>query len=1045
MEQLWLEHDLSEEWIPQPQEQGSDNSSEPPTTSNVNNTQSTGRGSSGTSTEHGTFKKGRNDAPDVPQWKQVNAKNPVARDIFARLDLENMFEKSSKQSPPSKSPTKNPSKKSSNNSSRRSSSSVGKLSNVSNMQSSPSKDPFVSQDYEKESISSSQFSKKYSEGSLKSQQSNTRSNSVHEKQNTDHASNASSSSSVVSSPSLKPNNTSPLKLFQGASDPFTREHLNQLTQDVKSNSFENGEKQFSLPEPRRPQKLMRTTERKASLNTKDLYQEVEEVMARLRGRMPNSGRESTIFLPRKLSGLREEEEQDEISVEVSQEDSSNAFPSLSDQLHLKSLQSMKRVTSIFNDNDDSFPSASSSPQRQAYMTDKMPLREIDVGSSQSSSKTARLNSSPKSTLKTSSVKTRRSHSAQSSRKVSDYPNMVVITPADLPEGIDTTQGSMEFDRIHNRWRRKGHDSDLGFDFETDEDASLSHPERTILFKAASTRHQANNDPNNLEKQQPHSFPLRKQNVAQSEFPKHSLRDNSENAPQNLSSFHDLSLQNESFDEMFNGRYENGSPIPFISSGSGLKSKADKDAEYSFSVSRQSIIQILSDVEPYEPFWKRIIQLDISRRHLDSLIGLSELCPSIEELTLEGNEIAYLTGCPVTIRDLNAVENRLSSLTSFSNLLNLQYLDISYNQLEDLTGLSSLIHLRELKVDSNHLWSLDGIQHLDGLLKLSACNNRIKELSFTNSNLHRLEELLLGNNEIEEIEEISSLQNLMVLQLDNNKLTNLKASQPMIHLRILRISNNAIHQLEVDQFPHLRTLYMDLNRFNRPPDIRRLKRLVNFSFRTQDPEASNFVIQPSLDIRNLYLSNNTFVTLDCKHMFLGVRYLELANVQLKEVPKYIATSMPNLRVLDLSHNYISDIESLKPLQMIHRLYLVGNRIKKMRNLCDILANLKQLNVLDLRMNPLNFNIYPVIDDSIYELSAASKYQQSINQKGHHRKEDPQKQWQEKELAFSSTLSEVWRTRRKMYAEAILLACPHLEWLDGSDVSQSSRAAFTKSSN
>ncbi|EPX73550.1 SIN component scaffold protein [Schizosaccharomyces octosporus yFS286] len=1040
MEQLWLEHDLSEEWIPRSNSDDSDSKEEIQSSPNATNTNSSKKVSTAPSSDPGTFKKGSESSLDIPQWKQINAKNPVARDIFAKLDLENLFDgggssrnhsSSSQKRPDSSSnpiPSSSPIPSISSEPSRSyHAKSLPRHSFSSQSRQSPtflnSSPPTTSSRPDTVSDSSPPHSQKSSSSPKKD---SSRSSSRKRHSSVTNSSKSSSPSSMVSSPSVQKGNSSPLKLFQGASDPFTREHLNQLAQDVKSNSFESpAEDSFPLPSSRRVSKPVRTTERKAGLNTKDLYQEVEEVMAKLRGRIPAASRESTVFLPRKLSGLQEEEEQNEAS-EFSKDDSSNPFPSLSDQLHLRELEKKQKILNL-HQNQSETASNFSPPSLVQSSAGTKSEKQTSYASSED-----RL----KDSYKSRSQKTRNDSKNQQDIKAhSENPNMVVITPADLPDGINTTQGSMEYDRVHNRWRRRGHDSDIAFDFGSEGEDDGFSSNLTVSYKAAEDSSPPSNQRPNFQKKQPNSFPMRKETNKDLKHSSFSLRDVSNTPSQVAFSFQDFLPKDNSHDNFNHLLANNSSDFPADGPTSTFNSP-DKthddqamDEDYSFSVSKQSITRLLEDVEPYHPFWKRIIQLDISRRDLNSLIGLSEQCPCLEDLNIESNELSYLTGCPSSIRNLNAVNNHLSSLTTFSHLINLQYLDLSSNQLEDLTALSPLIHLRELNVDNNQLWNIDGILRLDGLLKLSARGNRFRHLSFTNSNLNRLEELLLGNSALESIEEISSLQNLMVLQLDGNQLTTLQASQPMIHLRVLRLNNNAIQHLEVDQYPNLRTLYMDYNCFTTIPDIYRLKRLVNFSFRSQELKSGKYTFTPPLDIRNLYLSNNTRMILQTHNMLLGIKYLELANIQITELPADFAKSLPNLRVLDLSHNYISEISALKGFSLLHRLYLVGNRIEKMKNVCDTLSHLKKLTHLDLRMNPLTFSIYPMIDDPVYELSAASKYHQNFGQPSQRTVRHPGQKWAEKDSAFIKTMSDSGKSRRKMYTEAITLSCSRLEWLDG----------------
>lgn len=75
-------------------------------------------------------------------------------------------------------------------------------------------------------------------------------------------------------------------------------------------------------------------------------------------------------------------------------------------------------------------------------------------------------------------------------------------------------------------------------------------------------------------------------------------------------------------------------------------------------------------------------------------------------------------------------NRLSGLTSFGHLVNLQRIDISNNGIDTVHQLSCLHHLREVKADGNEIADLGGLAEIDGLLRLSLRDNAIEGLDLT---------------------------------------------------------------------------------------------------------------------------------------------------------------------------------------------------------------------------------------------------------------------------------------------------------------------------
>lgn len=173
-------------------------------------------------------------------------------------------------------------------------------------------------------------------------------------------------------------------------------------------------------------------------------------------------------------------------------------------------------------------------------------------------------------------------------------------------------------------------------------------------------------------------------------------------------------------------------------------------ECSFGVSHDRLLQYITDVEPFEPDWEGLRSIDLSGKKAEGVVRLKEFLPNLDEVNLyvpcpishdlgqstcsavhlpfrNDNEIAYLTGIPPTLRTLLAASNRLTDLTSFQHLSNLERLDISDNQLESVRHLACLRHLRELKADGNRISSLDGLADLDSLVRVSLKSNCLTDL------------------------------------------------------------------------------------------------------------------------------------------------------------------------------------------------------------------------------------------------------------------------------------------------------------------------------
>ena len=164
------------------------------------------------------------------------------------------------------------------------------------------------------------------------------------------------------------------------------------------------------------------------------------------------------------------------------------------------------------------------------------------------------------------------------------------------------------------------------------------------------------------------------------------------------------------------------------------SRFTKALEDRYAQGTAELVKALQDVEPDEPYWEDLRTVNLRKKDLTTLHRLDELCYQLEELDVSSNKIHQVEGIPYGMRRLHAQNNCLTGLTSWTNLVNLQHLDISGNQIDALDGLADLIHLRVLKVDNNKIKSLSGILHLDGLMELSAGGNEIDTIDFAKTNL-----------------------------------------------------------------------------------------------------------------------------------------------------------------------------------------------------------------------------------------------------------------------------------------------------------------------
>ncbi|KLO17318.1 L domain-like protein [Schizopora paradoxa] len=418
-------------------------------------------------------------------------------------------------------------------------------------------------------------------------------------------------------------------------------------------------------------------------------------------------------------------------------------------------------------------------------------------------------------------------------------------------------------------------------------------------------------------------------------------------------------------------------------------------ECSFGVAHDRLVQVITDVQPFEPYWEELNTIDLSRRRLDSVARLKEFLPKLDSINLNENLLNWLSGVPGGVRTLSVASNALSSLTSFAHLPNLECVDISNNDIDSLESLRCLRHLRELRADGNRIQSLSGLEELGALVKLSLQGNELAEFDASSCQWSRLEMLNLSCNKLTSVTGLEGLTALISINLDNNALVSLDSSPndwtspkgrdhhaPKNHtssaltkLRILKLSGNRLRYLNAGRFPNLRTLYLDnnclaeaKNERQRLVNLHRLGKLENFSARNQsggNGRDSGLRLQSAdvCDAKRLYLSGNPYPlplgpsAQPCYNLI----YLELAACRLTKLPSNFSALAPNLRVLNLNYNFLESADevalSLSGLKRLRKLTLVGSRMTGTKPLIRMLGAMgENLELIDFRMNPCTLGWY-----------------------------------------------------------------------------------------
>ncbi|KAI3327689.1 hypothetical protein HD806DRAFT_483639 [Xylariaceae sp. AK1471] len=440
---------------------------------------------------------------------------------------------------------------------------------------------------------------------------------------------------------------------------------------------------------------------------------------------------------------------------------------------------------------------------------------------------------------------------------------------------------------------------------------------------------------------------------------------------------------------------------------------------------RSLVEKITEVEPFEPDWESMPELDLSNKQLDTMHMLDEFCTTVITLDASNNAISHLDGVPQSVRNLRMTHNLLSELTAWRQLMNLQYVDVSNNQIKSLSAFKDLVHLRTLRADNNQITSLDGIKFHDSLQVLRARGNLIAHVDFDGTKMQRLTELDLENNQIVTFENSDQLTCLSTLNLQHNYLTSFAPSEGQYwpSLRYLKLSNNELDTIDLAALPSLRLLHADRNNITTITGFSRCRRLDSLSLREQ--KRNNILdisfLDSACEVRKLFLSGNRLSAFNPRVDFLNLQYLELANCGLQSLAPDIGQLMPNLRFLNINFNAIDDLWPLRYIPRLKKLLAAGNRLSDAAKVAKALAEFPHLARLDLRNNGATLGFYVPVQTLV-----------SVEGDGKEAEFDPfvlpdvDVERQEK---FASRLDMNTRMRKRVYDMVVLNDCRQLKMLDG----------------
>jgi len=75
------------------------------------------------------------------------------------------------------------------------------------------------------------------------------------------------------------------------------------------------------------------------------------------------------------------------------------------------------------------------------------------------------------------------------------------------------------------------------------------------------------------------------------------------------------------------------PSTSPSVGVGAKSNATFLTEASFGIAHDKLVQVITDVQPFEPYWEELSSIDLANKNIESVARLKEFLPRLHTLSL----------------------------------------------------------------------------------------------------------------------------------------------------------------------------------------------------------------------------------------------------------------------------------------------------------------------------------------------------------------------------------------------------------------------------
>lgn len=208
--------------------------------------------------------------------------------------------------------------------------------------------------------------------------------------------------------------------------------------------------------------------------------------------------------------------------------------------------------------------------------------------------------------------------------------------------------------------------------------------------------------------------------------------------------------------------------------------------------------------------------------------------------------------------------------------------------------SDVYRITDLYIAQNNIESIEDIVHFKNLKYLDCSDNKITDISSLNT-LTDLEAFYINNNQISDISVLEELTSLEELSLSFNPITDISSLEGLANLKELYIHGNNISDItSLSNLTKLENLGMRDNSISDISALCKLKKLTR-----------------------LELTGNKIKDISSLEGLTNLEELVLLNNDISDITPI--GKLRNLKTLDIRENQITDISSLKKLKKLETLY------------------------------------------------------------------------------------------------------------------------------